>query len=118
MIDQYYCDNKNSFSCKNQTEAVAISGVKYERIIGTYSAQPIHLACSKEIPCTDVDMVAIQLNPSPRFRGFKQALCLNSYGKSEAPLEPSNMDYCLRTVGGPIRRIARSHEHICFPKLV
>ncbi|PON99007.1 Glycoside hydrolase [Trema orientale] len=117
MIDQYYCD-KRTF-CKNQTGAVAISGVKYDRIIGTFSAQPIHLACSKEIPCTDVDLIDIQLSPSPGYRGLKQALCWNSYGKSEAPLVPSSMDYCLSSVGGPLRRIARSHEHMCFPgKLV
>ncbi|XP_024024006.1 polygalacturonase At1g48100 [Morus notabilis] len=116
VIDQYYCDN--SIFCKNQTGAVAISDVKYDRIIGTYSAQPLHLACSKDIPCTDVDLNNIQLNPSPRCRGFKQALCLNSYGKSEAPLVPSNIDYCLRAVGGPIRGIARSHEHVCFPKMI
>lgn len=113
MIDQYYCD-KNTF-CKNQTGAVAISGVKYDRIIGTFSAQPIHLACSKEIPCTDVDLIDIQLSPSPGYRGLKQALCWNSYGKSEAPLVPSSIDYCLRSVDGPVKRIARSHEHMCFP---
>ncbi|XP_062109479.1 polygalacturonase At1g48100 [Humulus lupulus] len=117
MIDQYYCD-KNSF-CKNQSGAVAISGVKYDRIIGTFSAQPIHLACSKEIPCTDVDLIDIQLSPSPGYRGLKQALCSNSYGKSEAPLVPSSIDYCVRGAGGPVRRTERSHEHMCFPgKLV
>ncbi|KAF3431228.1 hypothetical protein FNV43_RR25958 [Rhamnella rubrinervis] len=71
MIDQYYCD-KNL--CKNQTGAVGISGVKYDRIIGTYSVQPIHLACSNEIPCTDVDLIDIQLKPSTGYGGFHQAL--------------------------------------------
>ncbi|XP_017970601.1 PREDICTED: polygalacturonase At1g48100 [Theobroma cacao] len=111
IIDQYYCD-KNV--CKNQTGAVAISGVTYDQIIGTYSVQPIHLACSNDIPCTDVDLIDIQLKPSLRYRGFHQALCWNSYGKSQAPLLPSNIDSCLRRDGGSVKRIARSREHVCF----
>ncbi|XP_022775590.1 polygalacturonase At1g48100 [Durio zibethinus] len=111
IIDQYYCD-KNV--CKNQTGAVAISGVKYDQIIGTYSVQPVHLACSNDIPCTDVDLTDIQLKPSFRYRGFYRALCWNSYGKSEAPLLPSNIDSCLRRDGGAVKRTARSREHVCF----
>ncbi|KAL5762110.1 hypothetical protein ACOSP7_018374 [Xanthoceras sorbifolium] len=111
IIDQYYCDKH---FCKNQTEAVAISGVKYDQIIGTYSVQPIHLACSNDIPCTDVDLIDIQLKPSSRYRYFQKASCWNSFGKSQAPLVPSSIDYCLRSdVSGSVRRIARSHEHIC-----
>ncbi|XVE92376.1 hypothetical protein REPUB_Repub01dG0092100 [Reevesia pubescens] len=111
IIDQYYCD-KNI--CKNQTGAVAISGVKYDQIIGTYSVQPVHLACSNDIPCTDVDLIDIQLKPSFRYRGFPKALCWNSYGKSQAPLLPSSIDSCLRRDGGSVKRTARSREHVCF----
>ena len=111
MIDQYYCD-KNF--CKNQTGSNAISGIKYDQIIGTYLVQPIHLACGNEIPCIDVDLTDIQLKPSLGNRGLiQQALCWNSYGKSQAPLVPSSMDYCLRRVGGSVERIAKSHENIC-----
>nr|QDK56821.1 polygalacturonase [Mangifera indica] len=111
IIDQYYCDKH---FCKNQTGAVAVSGVKYDQIIGTYSVQPIHLACSNDIPCTDVDLIDIQLKPSPKFRGFQQALCWNSYGKSKAPLLPSSIDYCLRRDSASmVKRIERSHEHVC-----
>ncbi|XP_010248557.1 PREDICTED: polygalacturonase At1g48100 [Nelumbo nucifera] len=111
-IDQYYCDKK---SCRNQTEAVAISGVKYNQITGTYSVQPIHLACSNRVPCTDVDLVDIQLEQSPSSRGFQQqALCWNSYGKSQAPLVPSSIDYCLQGGRGLAKRPAtRSHEFSC-----
>ncbi|XP_028085446.1 polygalacturonase At1g48100 [Camellia sinensis] len=111
MIDQYYCDNN---FCKNQTGAVAIRGIKFDQIIGTYSVQPIHLACSNEIPCTDVDLINIQLKASSSkgYGGFEQALCFNSYGKSQAPLVPSSMDYCLRG-GGSVKRTASSHENIC-----
>ncbi|PHT34284.1 hypothetical protein CQW23_26084 [Capsicum baccatum] len=90
MIDQYYCDK---YVCKNQTGAVAISNVKFNQIIGTYSASPIHLACSNSIPCTDVDLIDIQLKPSRNYRGINQmGLCWNSYGKSQAPLLPSKED--------------------------
>lgn len=110
MIDQYYCDK---YFCKNQTGAVAISGVKYDRMIGTYTVQPIHLACSSEIPCTDVDLIDIQLKPSTGYRGFHQALCWNTYGRSQAPLFPSSIDYCLGKNGDLVKRIAKSHEHVC-----
>nr|QDK56808.1 polygalacturonase [Mangifera indica] len=111
IIDQYYCDKH---FCKNQTGAVAISGVKYNQIIGTYSVQPIYLACSEDIPCTDVDLIDIQLKPSRRYGGLHQGLCWNSYGISKAPLVPSSIDYCLRRDSGSIvKRIARFLEHVC-----
>ncbi|GLT46425.1 hypothetical protein SLA2020_201750 [Shorea laevis] len=111
IIDQFYCD-KNI--CKNQTGAVAISGVKYDQIIGTYSVQPVHLACSSDIPCTDVDLIDIQLKPSMGYGGFQPALCWNSYGKSQAPLLPSSIDSCLRRdYGSLVKRIAGFPEHIC-----
>ncbi|MED6168876.1 hypothetical protein PIB30_015706 [Stylosanthes scabra] len=106
MIDQYYCDYQ---VCKNQTGAVVISGVKFNQISGTYGVQPIHLACSNSIPCTDVDLIDIQLRPSIKFKGLlQQAMCWNSYGTSHGPLLPSGIDYCLRSGGsGLIKRIAR-----------
>ncbi|XP_050374166.1 polygalacturonase At1g48100 [Argentina anserina] len=108
MIDQYYCDKK---SCKNQTGAVAISGVKYDQIIGTFSVQPVHLACSSDVPCIDIDLIDIQLKPSAVYQRFQHALCWNSYGKSQAPLVPSSIDYCLRRDANPVKRIAKSHDH-------
>ncbi|KAL2547021.1 Pectin lyase-like superfamily protein [Forsythia ovata] len=110
MIDQYYCD-KNI--CKNQTGAVAISGVKFDQIIGTYSVQPIHLACSNSVPCVDVVLIDIQLKPSPGCAGIHQALCWNSYGKSQAPLVPSSMDYCVRSGNDLLKRISRSYDDRC-----
>ncbi|XAR65090.1 Polygalacturonase [Bertholletia excelsa] len=107
VIDQYYCD-KNF--CRNQTGGIAISGVKYDQIIGSYSVQPVHLACSNDVPCTDVDLTNIRLKPSSDRGGSRQALCWNSYGRSEGPLLPSSMDYCLKSGGGLVARTARSHE--------
>ncbi|KAK7252393.1 hypothetical protein RIF29_36304 [Crotalaria pallida] len=110
-IDQYYCDKQ---ICKNQTGTVVISGVKFDQISGTYAVQPVHLACSNSIPCTDVDLTDIQLRPSLKYGGSQQALCWNSYGKSQGPLLPSSIDYCLRNGGGSIKRIARSHDSVCY----
>ncbi|KAJ1399504.1 Pectin lyase fold/virulence factor [Sesbania bispinosa] len=110
MIDQYYCDKH---ICKNQTGTVAISGVNFDQISGSYAVQPVHLACSNSIPCTDVYLTDIQLRPSLKNRGFQQAMCWNSYGKSQGPLAPSSIDYCLRSGGGLIKRIARSHDSVC-----
>ncbi|KAJ8759016.1 hypothetical protein K2173_003254 [Erythroxylum novogranatense] len=112
IIDQFYCDKG---TCQNQTEAVAISGVNYDQITGTYLVQPIHLACSNDAPCIDVDLNDIQLKPSKGYVGSQQALCWNSYGKSQSPLLPSSIDYCLRRSSGMVKRIARSHEHLCLP---
>ncbi|XP_004489794.1 probable polygalacturonase At1g80170 [Cicer arietinum] len=111
MIDQYYCDKQ---ICKNQTGTVVISGVKFDQISGSYSVQPVHLACSNSIPCTDVDLTDIQLRPSLKYRGLQQAMCWNSYGKSQGQLVPSSIDYCLRSGGGLIKRIARSHDSVCY----
>ncbi|KAL1355358.1 hypothetical protein HN51_007406 [Arachis hypogaea] len=112
MIDQYYCDKH---ACKNETEAVVISGVKFNQISGTYGVQPIHLACSNSLPCTDVDLIDIQLRPSIKYQGLlQQAVCWNSYGTSQGPLLPSSIHYCLRSGGGSIKRIARSHDTLCY----
>ncbi|KAE8692321.1 Detected protein of unknown function [Hibiscus syriacus] len=91
---------------------VAISCVKYDRIIGTYTSQPVHLACSNAIPCTNVDLIDIQLKPS--FRGFHQAMCWHSYGNSQGPLFPSSIDSCLLRDRGYVKRIARYREHVCL----
>lgn len=112
VVDQYYCD-KNV--CKNQTGAVAISGVKFDKIYGTYAFQPIHIACSNSIPCTDVDLTDIQLRPSMKFtNGFQHALCWNSYGKSQGSMLPSTIDYCLRSGRGYFKKIARSRDNMCY----
>ncbi|KDP26627.1 hypothetical protein JCGZ_17785 [Jatropha curcas] len=92
----------------------SVACVKYDQIIGSYTVQPIHLACSDKVPCLDVDLIDIQLKPSLGQRSSQQALCWNSYGKSQAPLVPSSIDYCLRRdIGGSVKRTARSHEHVC-----
>ncbi|KAI3435193.1 uncharacterized protein J3R85_006431, partial [Psidium guajava] len=111
MIDQYYCDKK---FCKNQTGGVEISGVKFDQFVGTYVAQPLRIACSHDVPCTDVDLVDIRLKPTPGLGSSREALCYNSYGKAVAPLVPASIDDCLRSDGATIKRIARSQDVVCW----
>ncbi|CAN6876088.1 unnamed protein product [Brassica oleracea] len=119
VIDQYYCDKSK---CKNQTSAVSISDVKYNNIVGSFTAQPVRIACSNNVPCMDVDLMDIRLRPSGGIRGLQthqqqHALCWNSYGKTQGPLVPSSIGYCLKksNIDGyyPKRFIASSHEKLC-----
>lgn len=110
-IDQYYCDKG---CCRNRSEAVAVTGVKFDQIVGTYASQPVYLACSQDVPCIDVELVNVQLKPSLDPGGLRRALCYNSYGKSTAPLLPSCIDGCLRSESGFLKRTARSHDKVCW----
>nr|XP_043623640.1 polygalacturonase At1g48100 [Erigeron canadensis] len=114
VINQFYCDKS---LCQNQTGSVAIKEVNFERITGTFSTQPIHLACSDDVPCTGINLSDIQLKPS---RGplegsqNQEALCSNSYGNSKGPLIPSSMNYCLKKGGGvSVHKFSRSSNELC-----
>ncbi|MQL72596.1 hypothetical protein Taro_004913 [Colocasia esculenta] len=108
VIDQYYCNKK---SCKNQTDAIAITGVKYKQITGTYSWQPMHIACSDSTPCTNVDLVDVQLSPSSDSASLHDALCWKSYGDSKGLILPFNID-CLQR-GNKLFRALESHKYSC-----
>lgn len=85
VIDQYYC---HSSKCKNQTSAVALSDIRYEKISGTYTVQPAYLACSDSIPCVDVILSDIGLNPLQQKYRMDDAFCWKTFGESKAPVEP------------------------------
>ncbi|GLJ05384.1 hypothetical protein SUGI_0017230 [Cryptomeria japonica] len=76
-INQFYCDKT---TCRNQSSAVFITGVTYQKIIGTYVDKPIYVACSNDVPCTDLKMIDINLKPAVTYH--KDPFCLNSYGQS------------------------------------
>ncbi|XP_024978286.1 polygalacturonase At1g48100 [Cynara cardunculus var. scolymus] len=82
MIDQYYCDGSK---CRNMTSAVAVSGISYENIRGTYSVNPVHFACSDTSPCTDVTLDTIQLQP---LEENKPPFCWNAYGQLKTTTTP------------------------------
>ncbi|XP_009769209.1 polygalacturonase At1g48100 isoform X1 [Nicotiana sylvestris] len=85
IIDQFYCDKSK---CKNQTSAVAISGVSYQSIKGTYSYEPLHFACSDSVPCTGVSLADIQLKPSPKREHFYGPYCWQTYGELKTKTTP------------------------------
>ncbi|KAF8387635.1 hypothetical protein HHK36_026288 [Tetracentron sinense] len=100
MIDQFYCDKS---VCHNKTNAVAVSNITYDQINGTYGTQAIHLACSDSLPCTNISVGNVLLAPSTTARGLKNALCWNSYGKSQAPVLPTSID-CLQISNPPYKK--------------
>ncbi|KAA8529592.1 hypothetical protein F0562_034308 [Nyssa sinensis] len=85
VIDQYYCDKS---TCKNQTSAVALSGITYEKIRGTYTVQPVHLACSDSLPCREVTLTAIELRPLQEHYHLYDPFCWQSFGELNAPTVP------------------------------
>lgn len=109
MINQFYCDKKKS--CKIQSKGVAVSGVSYENIKGTFTKEPIHLACSKSVPCMGITLSAIDLQPS---KGAKKStpFCSNSYGLSHSPIKPL-LD-CLQTDKPPKNKLSMPDLGSCW----
>ncbi|XP_022989159.1 polygalacturonase At1g48100 [Cucurbita maxima] len=81
-IDQYYCDGGR---CHNGSSAVAISGVNYVNIRGTYTSRPVHLACSDSLPCTGVTLDTIQLEGSSH---SNEPFCWKAYGELKTSTVP------------------------------
>ncbi|XP_060184290.1 polygalacturonase At1g48100-like isoform X2 [Lycium barbarum] len=85
VIDQFYCD-KNK--CQNQTSAVALSGINYEKITGTYTVKPVHLACSDTMPCIDVTLTDIKLKPIQEQYHMYDPYCWQTFGELYTPTVP------------------------------
>ncbi|KAL5723818.1 galacturonan 1,4-alpha-galacturonidase [Ranunculus cassubicifolius] len=86
VIDQYYCDKR---ACKNSTSAVALTGVTYEMIKGTYTVKPVHLACSDSLPCVDVTLTNINLKPLQEVNHhLYDPYCWKAYGELSTPTIP------------------------------
>ncbi|KAG8366111.1 hypothetical protein BUALT_Bualt17G0041900 [Buddleja alternifolia] len=85
VIDQYYCDKA---ICRNQTSAVALSGINYENIRGTYTVKPVHFACSDNMPCTDVTLTNIQLKPQQERYHMYNPYCWQTFGQLYTPTVP------------------------------
>ncbi|XP_030544730.1 polygalacturonase At1g48100 isoform X1 [Rhodamnia argentea] len=84
MIDQFYCDQEK---CKNETAAVAISGINYMNIKGTYTVQPVHFACSDSLPCIGVSLTSIELK-SVQGSHLYDPFCWETYGELKTTSEP------------------------------
>lgn len=107
IIDQYYCDKSK---CKNQTSAVALSGITYEKIRGTYTVKPVHLACSDSHPCVDITLTDIELKPKQEKYHMYDPFCWQTYGELNAPTQPP-ID-CIQS-GNPSSHRILSDENIC-----
>ncbi|XP_042984331.1 polygalacturonase At1g48100-like isoform X1 [Carya illinoinensis] len=107
VIDQYYCDKS---TCKNQTSSVALSGINYERIRGTYTVKPVHFACSDSLPCTDVTLTAIQLKPLQEGYHMYDPFCWQTFGELMTPTIPP-ID-CLQ-IGKPSSNRVQSDHDSC-----
>ncbi|KDP46434.1 hypothetical protein JCGZ_10274 [Jatropha curcas] len=82
MIDQFYCDGSK---CRNESSAVAVSSINYVNIKGTYTRNPVHFACSDNLPCTGVSLDTIELKSVGE---DSQPFCWNTYGELESEIVP------------------------------
>ncbi|XP_066309009.1 polygalacturonase At1g48100-like [Miscanthus floridulus] len=111
-IDQFYCD-RGGARCANRTGAVAITGVAYRRVVGTYSFQPVRLACSDARPCTGVTMVDVRLSPAATAPGGTVApLCWNSYGEALGTIQPLGVG-CLQRSNGYAMPLTQPFNYTC-----
>ncbi|OEL25248.1 Polygalacturonase [Dichanthelium oligosanthes] len=111
-IDQFYCDRGGGARCANRTGAVAITGVAYRRVVGTYSFQPVRLACSDARPCTGVSMVDVRLSPAVSAPGTVAQLCWNSYGEAQGTIEPLSIG-CLQRSNGYAMPLTQPFNYTC-----
>ncbi|XVF14083.1 hypothetical protein REPUB_Repub09cG0026500 [Reevesia pubescens] len=107
MIDQFYCDKG---SCKNQSSAVAISGINYVNIRGTYTVKPVHFACSDSLPCSGVTLSTIELKPVQENHHLDGPFCWETYGELKTTIEPPIN--CLE-IGKPSKAGTQSNFDTC-----
>ncbi|XP_022739514.1 polygalacturonase At1g48100 [Durio zibethinus] len=107
MIDQFYCDKG---SCKNQSSAVAVSGINYVNIQGTYTVKPVHFACSDSLPCTGVSLSTIELKSVQENHHLDGPFCWETYGELKTTTEPPIN--CLE-IGKPSKAGTHSNFESC-----
>lgn len=107
VIDQFYCDKS---SCKNQTSAVALSGIAYENIKGTYTVKPVHFACSDTSPCSDISLTGVELKPLQEQYHMYQPFCWQTFGELYTPTIPPIV--CLQN-GKPEGNRILSDRDVC-----
>lgn len=85
MIDQFYCDK--SKHCPNKTSAVAVSGIDYVNVRGTFTVKPVHFACSDSRPCTAVTLSTIELEAAQKSH-MSDPFCWEAYGELKTTTVP------------------------------
>ncbi|CAO2179064.1 unnamed protein product [Urochloa humidicola] len=108
IIDQFYCDKS---TCRNQTSAVAVSGVQYENIRGTFTIKPVHFACSDSLPCSGISLTGVQLRPVqvPHYH-LNNPFCWQAFGELYTPTFPPIA--CLQ-IGKPAGNNLQTYNDIC-----
>lgn len=108
MIDQFYSEGGSS---SNKSSAVAVSGINYMHIQGTYTEQAVHFACSDSLPCTGVTLNTVQLNYVNEGNHMNDPFCWEAYGELQtSTVPPIN---CLRTGKPSSSRIPNSNIDSC-----
>ncbi|XP_015966325.1 polygalacturonase At1g48100-like [Arachis duranensis] len=108
MIDQYYCDGGK---CKNDTSSVAVSAIHYVNIKGTYTKEPLHFACSDNIPCTGLTLDTINLQESTTQNAKSDSpFCWQAYGELKTKTVPPVT--CLDS-GNPPNKGINSNSDSC-----
>jgi len=109
IIDQFYCDKS---TCRNQTSAVAVSGVQYENIRGTFTIKPVHFACSDSLPCSGISLTGVQLRPVqvPHYH-LNNPFCWQAFGELYTPTVPPIA--CLQ-IGKPAGNNLQTYNDICW----
>ncbi|KAL6552964.1 hypothetical protein OROGR_006806 [Orobanche gracilis] len=90
VIDQYYSDGGSS---TNKLSAVAISGISYASVTGTYTKLPMSIACSDSTPCTHITLSDIELTSS--FGNSADPFCWKVDGEVTKPTAATTN--CLQT---------------------
>ncbi|KAI4350676.1 hypothetical protein L6164_005107 [Bauhinia variegata] len=107
MIDQYYCDGSK---CRNASSAVAVAGVNYLNVKGTYTVEPVRFACSDNMPCTGITLDTIQLELSQKGQDSNGPFCWEAYGELKTQTVPPIN--CLQT-GNPSKNGAGANADSC-----
>ncbi|XP_057983909.1 polygalacturonase At1g48100 [Malania oleifera] len=106
VIDQFYCDKEE---CQNKTSAVAISGITFENIRGTYIMHPSYFACSDSSPCMDLSLNTIELNPA-QVNDTNGPFCWQAYTEVKTNAAPP-ID-CLK-MGKPLNNPIQFNHDSC-----
>ncbi|XP_073296103.1 polygalacturonase At1g48100-like [Primulina huaijiensis] len=94
-IDQHYCGGHKV--CKDDTSAVAITGITYQNITGTYTRTSVSLLCSEHEPCKNLTVAGVNLKPSKDKGSREGPYCSNAYGEVLTETLPSLRD-CLLSI--------------------
>ncbi|KAB1209157.1 hypothetical protein CJ030_MR6G015583 [Morella rubra] len=108
MIDQFYCDKTK---CQNRTSAVAVSGIDYVNIRGTFTVKPVHFACCDSIPCTNISLATINLEAAQGSKS-NDHFCREACGELRTTSTVPPLTDCLQK-GMPSNTSFRSNLESC-----